>query len=556
MEISETKERAINLSHAAFKETESSIRFTKGNLEGLNMGNEEKEQQQDGNVLPEIDPTRYLDEREKRQWNRLSDKRKQKYFPMKKGSGSGRIQGSKSNDNFGMYGLDAQGNFGTKGGKFSVPSVADSAAKSSGKISAEVTTGGAIGAEAAAAGASAGASAAAQIGKKTAENFRKTLQSRAVESEQAVGNLQGKFERIREENRARKNGKQTVAFAGATVMLALLSMFQAASTMLLPFVATIAAAIATIAVIASVIGALSAVILSAVSLSGTSSAERLVEIALTQEGNTDGTKYWEYTMGTRFVNGSATPWCACFVSWCANECDLIDEGIFPKSGSVAAYKSYYQQKGLYEDAGSYTPKTGDLIIFNPSHIGIVQFVEGERVVTIEGNTSDAVHSRSYPLDSSYIVGYCKPEYPGSSAIVIPEGMGTHHTYMGWHKITNRTSLQYQLREDSGENYNEEGFAMIDGRYVIACTSTFGSVGDYVDFYREDGSVIHAVIGDIKNPDDPGCNAYGHENGKCVVEYVVDRSWYPSHANPGTANCHPEWRSRVEKAVNLGVNYFD
>ena len=230
--------------------------------------------------------------------------------------------------------------------------------------------------------------------------------------------------------------------------------------------------------------------------------------------------------------------------------------MFPKTGAVAEYKNYFARKGLYKEKEEYTPKTGDLIVFNPSHIGIVQFVEGGRVVTIEGNTSDAVHSRSYPLDSSYIVGYCTPEYPGTAAIIIPQGMGTVHTYMGWHTVTSKTSLQYQLREKSGENYDEEGFAKIGDRYVIACTSTFGSVGDYIDFYREDGAVIHAVIGDIKNQNDPGCNEYGHLNGKCVVEYVVSRSWYPSHANPGTSGCHPEWNSRIEKAVNLGKNYFD
>ena len=140
--------------------------------------------------------------------------------------------------------------------------------------------------------------------------------------------------------------------------------------------------------------------------------------------------------------------------------------------------------------------------------------------------------------------------------MIPKGMGDYHTYMGWHTVTSKTSLQYQLRESSGEHYDEEGFARINDRYVIACTTTFGRVGDYIDFYRENGEVIHAVIGDIKNQNDPGCNEYGHDGGRCVVEYVVSKSWYPSHANPGTSGCHPEWDSRVVKAVNLGTNYFD
>lgn len=183
-------------------------------------------------------------------------------------------------------------------------------------------------------------------------------------------------------------------------------------------------------------------------------------------------------------------------------------------------------------------------------------MENGRVVTIEGNTSDAVHSRSYALNSSYVTGYCNPEYPAGTTIEIPEGMGTTHTYMGWRTITSRTSLQYQLREQSGEHYDSEGFGIIDGRYVIACTTLYGQVGDYVDFYRENGDVLHCVIGDIKNQNDPGCNQYGHQNGERVVEFVVQYStWYPSHANPGTPSCKPEWNSRVVKAVNLGYNYF-
>ena len=52
----------------------------------------------------------------------------------------------------------------------------------------------------------------------------------------------------------------------------------------------------------------------------------------------------------------------------------------------------------------------------------MQYVENGRVVTIEGNTSDAVHSRSYAIGSDYITGYCNPEYPAGTTIEIPEGM--------------------------------------------------------------------------------------------------------------------------------------
>lgn len=145
-----------------------------------------------------------------------------------------------------------------------------------------------------------------------------------------------------------------------------------------------------------------------------------------------------------------------------------------------------------------------------------------------------------------------------TVIEIPAGLGNYYTYMGWQLITAPSSMQYKLREQAGMNFDSEGFGIINGRYVIACTTTYGQVGDYIDFYLENGMVLPCIIGDIKNQNDPGCNQWGHDNGQCVVEFVVDRdTWYtnPMHANPGTSSCHPEWKSRVVKAVN-GGSYFD
>ena len=355
----------------------------------------------------------------------------------------------------------------------------------------------------------------------------------------------------------------SIKYIGATVGAVILSVLavivQAAFSIFAVLVGVVIAILIPIIAVITIISTLISIIASLVTMPViTGGGERIVQIALQEENNTSGAKYWNYVMGSRFVNGDVTPWCACFVSWCANEAGLIDSGVVPKAAAVRAYHRFYAEKGRFHSASeNYTPQPGDFIIFgNDSHIGIVQYVENGRVITIEGNTSDAVHSRSYAIGSSYITGYCNPEYPAGTTIEIPEGMGTYHTYMGWRTITSPTSLQYQLRERSGEHYDSEGFAIIDGRYVIACTTLYGQVGDYVDFQRENGEIIHAVIGDIKNQNDAGCNQYGHDNGKCVVEFVVKKStWYPSHANPGTAGCHPEWNSRVVRAVNTGYNYL-
>lgn len=143
-------------------------------------------------------------------------------------------------------------------------------------------------------------------------------------------------------------------------------------------------------------------------------------------------------------------------------------------------------------------------------------------------------------------------------VTLPRGLGSVHTYMGWQCITAVDSRQYKLREAAGMTFDEEGFAKIGDRYVVATTTTFGNVGDYIDVYQEDGTIIKCIIGDIKSQRDANCNEWGHDNGHCVVEFVVDKSsWYGSsmHSNPGTSSCHPEWNQNITKIVNKG-NYFD
>ncbi len=143
-----------------------------------------------------------------------------------------------------------------------------------------------------------------------------------------------------------------------------------------------------------------------------------------------------------------------------------------------------------------------------------------------------------------------------NVISLPSGLGRAHSYMGWQCITAKSSMQYKLREAAGMNFDEEGFGRIGDRYVVATTTTFGQVGDYIDVIQSDGTVIKGIIGDIKNQNDSGCNQWGHSNGQCVVEFVVDKSsWYGKKDNPGTPSNHPEWSETITQIVNKG-NYFE
>ena len=52
---------------------------------------------------------------------------------------------------------------------------------------------------------------------------------------------------------------------------------------------------------------------------------QIVTVAHSQLGNVGGEPYWSW-----YGFNSRVEWCACFVSWCANECGYIDAGIIPK----------------------------------------------------------------------------------------------------------------------------------------------------------------------------------------------------------------------------------
>ncbi len=159
-----------------------------------------------------------------------------------------------------------------------------------------------------------------------------------------------------------------------------------------------------------------------------------------------------------------------------------------------------------------------------------------------------------------------------TSIVIPSMYGELKTAEGIQLIVARSSSAYAIREASNDTFDSGGFAMLDGRYLIACTSMFGRVGDYIDWYLDDGTVIHTIKGDEKNQADANCNAYGHQQGRCVLEFLVDfYDWYTylgyfnsygqpvgqfSHSNPGTFACRPDWAGRVSRSVNLGRNYLD
>ena len=137
--------------------------------------------------------------------------------------------------------------------------------------------------------------------------------------------------------------------------------------------------------------------------------DAIVDVALTQVGNVGGKPYWSWYGFT-----SRVEWCACFVSWCADQCGYLDSGAYPKFSGCVFGMQWFQQRGLWLD-GSAEPMPGMLIFFDwatqdgvPDHVGIVERVENNVVYTVEGNSKDMCRQKQYSLGSRVILGYGMP----------------------------------------------------------------------------------------------------------------------------------------------------
>lgn len=75
----------------------------------------------------------------------------------------------------------------------------------------------------------------------------------------------------------------------------------------------------------------------------------LVSAALSQLGNVGGEPYWSW-----YGFESRVEWCACFVSWCANECGYIDAGLIPKFSLCTDGVNWFKSKNAWID-GSEVP---------------------------------------------------------------------------------------------------------------------------------------------------------------------------------------------------------
>lgn len=109
-----------------------------------------------------------------------------------------------------------------------------------------------------------------------------------------------------------------------------------------------------------------------------------------------------------------TPWCACFLSWAADQKKASIDGDPPRFANVDTGMEGFQKSGKWRspnDANN-KPIPGDYVFFDwdrdsdPDHVGAVLCVdENGYLYTIEGNSSGRVAVNRYPKNDPRIMGY-------------------------------------------------------------------------------------------------------------------------------------------------------
>lgn len=94
-------------------------------------------------------------------------------------------------------------------------------------------------------------------------------------------------------------------------------------------------------------------------LNGTSAGSNdIVQVALSQIGNVGGEPFWSW-----YGFSSRVEWCACFVSWCAEQCGYITSGVIPKfAGCHSEGIAWFQTCGLWKERG-YLPTSRRYYLF-------------------------------------------------------------------------------------------------------------------------------------------------------------------------------------------------
>lgn len=130
--------------------------------------------------------------------------------------------------------------------------------------------------------------------------------------------------------------------------------------------------------------------------------------------------YSEWYAATKSLNvsewGAGVPWCACFLSWAIDQHSAkvtstpkfadVDDGVTNfQNGTYGTWKTSAPIPGDYIFFDWEANNTSDPDYNDPDHVGVVLYVHGNTIYTIEGNSGSRVAIRSYLSTDKRIMGY-------------------------------------------------------------------------------------------------------------------------------------------------------
>lgn len=155
------------------------------------------------------------------------------------------------------------------------------------------------------------------------------------------------------------------------------------------------------------------------------------------------------------------PWCATFVSAVSIKLGYTD--IIPTECSCSRMIQLFKQLGTWVEDENRVPNPGDIIFYNWSdngvgdnkddvdHVGIVEKVNGNTIVVIEGNHDgsdadkiDGVERRNIAVNGRYIRGFAVPKYDKE---VVVENKPTTNIVVTNNRIDTVVEVQKWLNND-------------------------------------------------------------------------------------------------------------
>ena len=252
--------------------------------------------------------------------------------------------------------------------------------------------------------------------------------------------------------------------------------------------------------------------------------EDLIGIAMTQVGY-----YGNTTVGTKYgawygENYTYAQWCGMFVAWCADQAG-IPTSIIHKTAKA----NNYRNSGTYHYKDDYTPKRGDLVLYNPmtggysgsyywpeknsdgtykesSHVAIVCSYDSstKKIWIVHGNsTGDKVCYNSIAVASDAIQAFVTPDYKGSSSS--SGGISRVYDYINSNDVNMRsgagtsyskvTSLSKNTTLDILDSKTADNAVWY--KVKVISTGTVGYVhGDYITLVTvDDTPKTHYINGD-------------------------------------------------------------